>query len=158
MAKVTSDPKHHPATILRRQDGTYRKGVSGNPTGRKEGTRTRAALAAQALLDGEVESLSRKTIEMALAGDTVALKLCLERVLPVRRRNATPIDVAPLDTIQDVLRAAGLIATETAAGELDLDAATVLANLVEGKRRAIETIELEKRIAEIEERQKEGGG
>ena len=56
-------------------------GVSGNPAGRLPGTRNRATMAAEALLDGEAEALTRKAIEMAMAGDTTALRLCLERIL-----------------------------------------------------------------------------
>ena len=41
----------------------------------------KATVAAEALLDGEAEALTRKAVEMALAGDTVALRLCLERIL-----------------------------------------------------------------------------
>ena len=37
------------------------------------------------MLDGEAEGLTRKVLEMALAGDTVAMRLCLERILPPRR-------------------------------------------------------------------------
>jgi hypothetical protein len=47
--------------------------------------RHRATLAAEALLDGEAEGLTRKAVEMALAGDTTALRLCLDRILPPRR-------------------------------------------------------------------------
>ena len=42
-------------------------------------------MAAEALLDGEAEALTRKAVELALEGDTVALRLCLERLLPPRK-------------------------------------------------------------------------
>jgi hypothetical protein len=61
------------------------KGQSGNPSGRPPGARHKATVAAEALLDGEAEGLTRKALEMALDGDTVALRLCLERILPPRR-------------------------------------------------------------------------
>ena len=35
--------------------------------------------AAEALLDGEAEALTRKAIETALEGDVAALRLCLDR-------------------------------------------------------------------------------
>src|SRR5262249_55444794 len=47
-------------------------GVSGNPAGRLPGPRNRATMAAEALLDGEAEALTRKAVELALEGDTVA--------------------------------------------------------------------------------------
>ena len=54
--------------------------TQGNPAGKPKGVRNRATLAAEALLDGEAEALTRKAVEMALAGDVMALKLCLERL------------------------------------------------------------------------------
>ena len=56
----------------------------GNP-GRPPGSRNKATLAAEVLLDNETEKLTRKAIELAMAGDTVALRLCLERIIPARR-------------------------------------------------------------------------
>ena len=47
---------------------------AGNP-GRPKGARNKASLAAEALLDGEAETLARKAVEMALAGDTTAMRL-----------------------------------------------------------------------------------
>ena len=37
------------------------------------------------MLEGEAEKLTRKAVDLALAGDTVALKLCIDRILPLRR-------------------------------------------------------------------------
>jgi Family of unknown function (DUF5681) len=62
--------------------GRWEKGQSGNPRGKPRGARNRATLLAEALLDGEAEALTRKAIEKALEGDGMALRLCLERVLP----------------------------------------------------------------------------
>jgi len=49
------------------------------------GARHKATVAAEALLDGEAEALTRKAVEMALAGDGAALRLCLDRIIPPRR-------------------------------------------------------------------------
>ena len=40
---------------------------------------------ARSLLAGEAEALTRKAVEMALGGDVVALRLCIERLVPVAR-------------------------------------------------------------------------
>ena len=61
------------------QDSRWKKGQSGNPNGRAAGSRNRATLAIEALLEGEGEALTRKAIELAKAGDMAALRLCLDR-------------------------------------------------------------------------------
>ncbi len=66
------------------------------------------ALAVDVLLDGEAEKLTRKAVELALAGDTVALRLCMERVCPPRRDRPVKIRMARIEAPQDVL---GAIAT-----------------------------------------------
>ena len=72
-------------SIQKQRGRPFTKGQSGNPAGKPKGVRNRSTLAAEALLDGEAEQLTRKAIELALAGDTIALKLCLERILPPRK-------------------------------------------------------------------------
>jgi hypothetical protein len=44
--------------------------------------RSVAPLAALVLLRGEAEGLTPKAVELALAGDVTALRLCLERLVP----------------------------------------------------------------------------
>ncbi len=58
--------------------GRFEKGCSGNPTGRPKGIPNPATRAAM-LLDAEAEALVRKAIESAPAGDSVAMRLCLDR-------------------------------------------------------------------------------
>ena len=44
----------------------FTKGKSGNPQGREVGCRNKASLAAEALLDGEADMLTRRAIELAI--------------------------------------------------------------------------------------------
>ncbi len=55
--------------------GGFAPGVSGNPSGRPKGARNKTTIAVEALLEGEAEALTRKAIERALAGDSVALRI-----------------------------------------------------------------------------------
>jgi hypothetical protein len=64
---------------------THKPGQSGNPYGRPRGARNRATVVAERLLDGEADALTRKAIELAKEGDTTALRLCIERILPARK-------------------------------------------------------------------------
>ena len=63
-----------------KQGARFRKGQSGNPSGRPRGARNKTTLAVEALLDGEAEVLPRKAIERAKEGDSVALgQSCMRR-------------------------------------------------------------------------------
>jgi hypothetical protein len=73
---------------------------SGNPAGRPRGARNRATIAAEALLEGEAEALTRKAIELAMAGDPTALRLCLERLVPPRKGRAVAFDLPALDDLR----------------------------------------------------------
>ena len=52
---------------------------------RKSGSRNRATLVAQALLENEKETLLRKAIELAKAGNVPMLSFLLGRILPKER-------------------------------------------------------------------------
>ena len=75
----------------------FEKGRSGNPGGRRQGSRNKATLAAAALLAGESEALTRKAVEMALAGDPTAMRLCMERVLPPCRERTVKFSLPPIE-------------------------------------------------------------
>src|SRR3954466_8485049 len=83
----------------------FAKGQSGNPAGKPKGARHRATLAAEALLDGEAEAVSRKLVQLALEGDRAALRLYVEGILPPRRERAVRIELPPLETAHDAREA-----------------------------------------------------
>ena len=128
----------------------FQKGRSGNPAGRRKGSRNRATLAAEALLEGEAQALTRKAIELAIAGDTTALRLCLERIVPQRKSRTVAFDLPRIDRVEDLAGAIGAIFQEVAGGRLRLDEGATLVGMLESKRRAMETIDLEKRLRALE--------
>src|SRR5882724_9874948 len=87
----------------------FQKGRSGNPAGRQRGCRNRSTLAAEILLEGEAEALTRRAIELALEGDTTALKLCLERFVPQRKSRAVNFDLPPIERVEDLGAAIGAV-------------------------------------------------
>ena len=125
-------------------------GKSGNPAGRPAGTRNKATVAIEALLEGEAEEIGRKAIEMAKAGDAMALRLCLERLAPVRRGRPIRFSLPALDGPDDLVKALGGLLRATADGELSPDEAVTVASILETKRRAHETVDLENRLAALE--------
>jgi uncharacterized protein DUF5681 len=138
------------AGSLQKPDRRFRKGQSGNPAGRATGSRNRVTIAAEALLEGEADALTRKAIEMALEGDTTALKLCLERIVPQRRSRNVTFETPRIDRVEDLAQAIGAIFREVAGGKLRLDEGAALVGMLESKRRAMETVDLEKRLRMLE--------
>ncbi len=111
--------------------GRFRPGQSGNPAGRPRGSRNRATLAAEAILDHEAETLTRKCVDLALQGDTVALKLCLERLAPPRRDRPAPFELPPIKRASDARDAFAAVIAAAASGELSTNEALAMARLIE---------------------------
>ena len=126
----------------------FAKGNAGKP----KGARHKATLAAEALLEGEAEGLTRKAIETALAGDTGALKLCLDRLVPPRRDRPVTFDLPAVRSASDHPDALGAILSAVAAGDLTPSEAQAFAGIIKEHRAAIETAELSDRLAALEER------
>src|SRR5260370_9515628 len=80
----------------------FEKGRSGNPAGRRTGSRNKATLAAAALLAGASEALTSKAVELALAGNPTALRLCLARILPPCRERVVNLTLPPIESAADI--------------------------------------------------------
>jgi hypothetical protein len=136
---------------VRDKQGKFQKGHSGNPGGKIPGTRSKATQAALALLDGEAEALSRKAIELALEGDTMALRLCLERIAPaVKEHRLEGLELPEINGPQDVLDAVSEVSQRLAEGTILPSQAAALCQVFEHYRRHYETSELEERITRLE--------
>jgi len=135
-----------PRTAGRTSEGRF---AAGNP-GKPRGARHKATQAALALLDGEAGALTRKAVEIALAGDTTALRLCLERIAPPKRDAPVQFTLPSMETARDAATAAGAVLEAVAAGELTPTEGAHLMALVETYRRTLETTELEARVVALE--------
>ena len=130
---------------------TFKPGQSGNPDGRPKGARNRATLAAEQLLDGEADALTRKAIDLAKQGDTTALRLCIERILPARKDRPVSFNMPRIETTADSVKAAAAIASAVADGELTPMEARELSRVVDGYTRAVETADLAARLDRLEQ-------
>ncbi|MGE9984200.1 DUF5681 domain-containing protein [Desulfovibrio sp. SGI.169] len=128
----------------------FRPGQSGNPKGRPTGALNRATIAAQALLDGEAEALTRAAVELALQGNVQALKLCLERICPARKERPLSLALPEVEGAADLSRLTAAILGAVARGELETGQAAALASLVTAHGKALELTELEQRISALE--------
>src|SRR5437016_7013227 len=126
----------------------FPKGRSGNPAGRRFGSRNRATMAALELLAGEAEALTRKAVEAALAGDPTAMRLCLERILP--RDRAVKFALPPIKSAADVAPAMGAVTAALADGLISPGEAQAIARVVTTFVQTIETSEFDRRLQLLE--------
>ena len=129
----------------------FAEGQSGNPAGRPKGARHRTTLAMEALLEGEAEALTRRAIELALDGDGPALRLCLDRLAPVRKDRHVIFDLPAIDTTADLPKATHALLQAIAAGELTPSEAADIGKAVDAHVRAIEVTDIHERLARLEE-------
>ena len=61
------------------------------------------------LLDGQAEALTQRAVELALDGDTVALRLCLERLAPPRKDAPVEFSLPRMVTVRDAAEAAAAV-------------------------------------------------
>ena len=128
----------------------FQRGRSGNPVGRRPGSRNKATIAAAKLLAGESEGLTRRAVELALTGDPMALRLCVERILPVCRERAVRFGLPPIKSPADIAAAMEAVTSALAKGAITPGEAGRIAAVVDTFVRAIETSEFERRLQELE--------
>lgn len=78
---------------------TFKSGISGNPAGRPKGSLNRKTQLIK-LMEAHAEALVSKTIDLALAGDAVALRLCIERLIPKINDRSTAVVMPNLEEIE----------------------------------------------------------
>jgi len=102
------------------------------------------------LLAGEGEALTRKAVELALAGDLAALRLCLERIVGPYRERAVEFTMPPIHDAVDLAGAMAAVADATAEGAVTPREAMQLGHVVEAYVRALEATEFERRLSALE--------
>ncbi|MDA8230749.1 MAG: hypothetical protein M0006_05370 [Magnetospirillum sp.] len=141
---MTNAPRNPP-----KKTPTGRRFQPGNP-GKPKGARRKVTAAALALIEAKSPAIVEAMIEAALGGDTAAGRALLDRIAAPVKGRPVAFDLPRLDTASDVVAALGALVQSVAAGDLTPDEAATVAALLEAKRKAIETVEIEARIAVLE--------
>jgi F0F1-type ATP synthase gamma subunit len=128
----------------------FQKGQSGNPTGRPRGALNRATVLAQTLLSERAESIAGKVIELAERGDMTALRVCMDRLVPVIKHQPIAVELPPIEKPADSVDAAASIAAAVAAGELTATEAAELAKVVDVYVRALDSKGFDERLSKLE--------
>jgi len=128
------------------------KGQSGNPAGRPRKSKNNATKAMQLLLDAEAQALTHKAVELALEGNTAALRMCLDRLMVPRRDRAPPLAMQPVRDAGDLAPAMATIMTAAGRGEISRGEGLIYARLVDILLKAIDAHGFERRLQELEKR------
>lgn len=121
----------------------------GNP-GKPKGARHRVTRAIESLLEGQHQALTQAAIDKALEGDTIALRLCLDRLAPPRKDAPISIDLPAVTNAADTVAASAAVLAAVAAGECTPDEGGRIMALLSAHRGIIETNDLDERITVLE--------
>jgi hypothetical protein len=110
----------------------FTPGHSGNTAGRPKGGKDRRTQLRE-LFKPHAEALIAKAVSMALAGDTTALRLCLDRIVPALKPQTEPVTLdLPTGTLTD--QAASIFEAVTS-GKISTDDAAALIGILADQAR-----------------------
>ena len=136
--------------VERTPEGRFVKGQSGTPAGRAAGCRNKATRIAEALLDDDVEALTRKAGALALDGDPTAMRLCFDRIIAPRRARPVHLDLPPIVEAADIANAMAAITAAVAEGAITPGEGAEVGMVVETYLRALEASDFDRRLKVLE--------
>ena len=126
--------------------GHFSPGNSGRP----HGSRNKATLAIEGLLEGQAEALTQTAIKKALEGDSIVLRLCMDRIAPPPKDAVVTFSMPTMSNALDAAEAAGSVLRAVSEGELTPTEATRVMDLIDSYRRTLELTEIEERLLALE--------
>jgi len=128
----------------------FRKGQSGNPSGKPKGCRNATTILFDDLIKDNAKDLIEKAIEMAKGGDGPALRLCIDRLAPARKDRPVWFDLPEMNEARDAVNASAAIVAAVAGGDLTPSEAAELSKVVDSYARTLQAAEFEERISKLE--------
>jgi len=117
--------------------GRFQPGCSGNPAGKKPGTRNKATLLKQLFRDGEPEAAGRLIIDEAVGGNVAAAKFIYDRIDPKPRARPVAIDLPDDAGPADLLAVYDATLRAMIAGEIAPAEALAITKILEGRARLL---------------------
>jgi hypothetical protein len=130
----------------------WQKGTSGNLAGKPTGSRNKATLAVLTLMEQGAKEITEAVVAAAKTGDLTAARMILDRLAPHAKERPVSVDLPDTSTVEGINAAQQAILQAVAAGDLLPGEGTALAGIVEARRKSIETLQLDLRIAALEAR------
>jgi len=125
----------------------YEKGESGNRAGHPRGIKDKRT-ALRALLEPHADELVANVVEMAKAGDTTALRICIDRLIPPAKAREEPVTL-PLSN-GSLAEKGQAVLTALGEGAIAPDVATAILQGIAVQARIVEVDEIEKRLTALE--------
>ena len=130
--------------------GRFAPGNPGGP-GRPKGARHAALAALDAIGAEAAEEVLRRVVDDARGGDLRAAELLLSRLWPERKGRPVEVALPEVASAADLVPALAAVVAATTRGEVTPEEAQTICAVLEMQRKAIETAELEARVAALEE-------
>jgi hypothetical protein len=124
----------------------FQRGNSGRP----RGARNKTSAIVGAMLEGYAEPITAKLIELACGGDRAALRLCIDRLLPVRADQSISIPIPKVESASDGAVAQTAIVEAVARGEITPNDGLTLSQMIATTVHAVIDAEFERRLAALE--------
>lgn len=131
-----------------RKDTRFKKGNNANPKGRPVGSGIVGELRKQ--LETAAPEIVTKLIENAKAGDSMAMRVIVDRILPAHKPQLPAINLRIPDG--SALERAGAVLDAAIRGEISPDQAQAIISIQGDLVRLREAEELEKRLLALEQR------
>ena len=126
--------------------GQFSAGNSGRP----KGSRNKATIAIESLLKGQAEALTQTAVTVALEGDSVALRLCMERIAPAPKDQPISFSLPKMNNALDASEAAGSVLTAVSDRALKPIEATRVMGPINSYSRTLELTEIEQQLQALE--------
>jgi hypothetical protein len=132
------------------QDAKGRFKPGNKAGGSPVGSRHKATVMAQSMIDGRGELIVGKLLAKAEEGDPVALRLVVERLLPPRKVAPFKISLPPVTDLATAREAVSYVLDQQCQGEITSEEAEGLLKTVEGIIKITQIADLEARVDKLE--------
>ena len=129
----------------------FAKGVSGNPAGRPQGSRNRSTALRDLISDDQSEAILNTMIKAAMEGNLTAARYLLDRVAPASHSQSIMIDLPPIETVEAGAKAIDATLKAVGQGDITLDEAKEMIELIKDRIKLIETVGFEQRLLKVEQ-------
>ncbi len=138
------------ATNTRRPRHSFQKGNT-HGKGRPEGSRNKTTLAIDRIGEENAEEIITKLIELARSGDMAALKICSDRLWPIKRGTFLSTPLPECESLEGAVEALKSSLNAFFRGELTDVEVTAVASTVGNYRKTIELADFEVYLNKVAE-------